>query len=390
MGNLAELEQSLGNKIVKSCWGALFLGTITASFLFVSPFTIGTKFQFFIMVAVCIISFSFITYLYKRPTKVINSKYYINALLIIMIISLATTLRNPEIFGLFYFIMVINLSYRDRTLHFASSAIQLFLYITASLYMPILFPAASAEDTSLSLTLTRVVIFIIVVLLADNLNAFSLQLTDKLIEKEQEVTMAALADSVGSLIHALEAKDEYTNGHSQRSSRYALIISRDFELTHNEKIFLTGCLLHDIGKIGLPDKILVKKTRLSTEEFSLIKEHPLVGAKILEEAKSLKEIIPMVLYHHEKYDGSGYPHGLKGIEIPLEARILAVADAFDAMTSNRPYRIAMSPDEAYQEILAGTGSQFCPTVVDAFKNTYEDIYQEYLRTHHQINCSISI
>ncbi len=166
---------------------------------------------------------------------------------------------------------------------------------------------------------------------------------------------------------ALDAKDHYTYGHSQRVTECALAIAGELSLSDEERanIELAG-LLHDIGKIGISEAILSKPAKLTTEEFNEIKEHPARGAEILGHIKQLAEIIPGVLYHHERFDGFGYPMGLKKYEIPLIARILAVADAFDAMTSKRAYRDALSREDALEEVKRNTGSQFDPAITEAF------------------------
>ena len=166
---------------------------------------------------------------------------------------------------------------------------------------------------------------------------------------------------------AIDARDAYTRGHSQRVGRYAMEIGRQLALDHNDchQLLLTG-LLHDLGKIGVPDHVLLKAGRLTSEEFDLIKMHPEIGHRILQPIPELAFALPGVLHHHERIDGRGYPHGIVGEKIPLQARILAVADAFDAMTSSRTYRAAMSEDKARAILIDGAGTQWDADVVDAF------------------------
>lgn len=168
---------------------------------------------------------------------------------------------------------------------------------------------------------------------------------------------------------AIDARDAYTRGHSQRVGRYAMEIGRQLSLDGQEcqQLFLTG-LLHDLGKIGVPDHVLLKAGRLSAEEFDLIKMHPEIGHRILQPIPELAFALPGVLHHHERMDGHGYPHGLAGDEIPLMARILATADAYDAMTSSRTYRAAMSDTRAREILAEGAGSQWDLDVVAAFLN----------------------
>ncbi|MFN3699641.1 MAG: HD domain-containing phosphohydrolase, partial [Dictyoglomus sp.] len=171
-------------------------------------------------------------------------------------------------------------------------------------------------------------------------------------------------DTIGSLASAIDAKDPYTHGHSKRVSEISVLIGKELGFSEEflEKIRLAG-LLHDIGKIGIEDRILSKKDKLTTEEYEIIKKHPSIGRKILEPIDLLKDIIPGIEEHHEKYDGSGYPKGLRGYKISLLGRIIAVADAFDALTSQRPYRDKCDIDTAIMEINNLSGRHFDPKIV---------------------------
>jgi GAF domain-containing protein len=180
-------------------------------------------------------------------------------------------------------------------------------------------------------------------------------------------------DTIRSLAQALEARDAYTRGHSERVTMYSLSVARALEVPDERlKLIEHAGLLHDIGKIGISDTILNKPGALDADDRRIIESHPSFGDAILGPLKFLDEVQGLVLHHHERYDGSGYPGGLAGDQIPLEARIIAVADAFDAMTSDRPYRKALSLDEAITELLSGSGSQFDPAVVEAFVGLLRD------------------
>ncbi len=175
------------------------------------------------------------------------------------------------------------------------------------------------------------------------------------------------ASSVRALTTAIDAKDPYTHGHSERVARVAVCLGEELGLDKDEldTIYLGG-LLHDIGKIGIDDQVLNKQGALTPEEYNHIKKHPQLGYDILRGVRQLQKILPIVLHHHEAWDGSGYPHGLQGESTPLLARIAAVADSFDAMSSDRPYRRGM-PDEKLDAILRdGAGRQWDPNVIDAF------------------------
>jgi putative nucleotidyltransferase with HDIG domain len=166
---------------------------------------------------------------------------------------------------------------------------------------------------------------------------------------------------------AVEAKDRYTHGHSENVMKYTVVLAKQLGLpdTEIESVKYAG-LLHDIGKIGISEFILNKPSRLTPYEFDEIRKHPALGAKIIADVPFLRPLVPFVLHHHEYYDGQGYPDGIAGEDIPFGARILSVADVFEAMTSNRPYRKALSPEMAVQTLLAGRGKQFDPRMVDAF------------------------
>ena len=173
---------------------------------------------------------------------------------------------------------------------------------------------------------------------------------------------------VKSLVYAIEAKDDYTRGHSERVCRYSLLMADQMGFSEErKKILQWASILHDSGKIGIPESILNKPWRLEDEEYRIVKNHPQKGHTILEPLEQLASSLPGMLHHHERYDGKGYPGGLKGKEIPLEARIIAVADTFDAITSNRAYRPGKSPTEALEEMERVAGSQLDPELVQVFK-----------------------
>jgi len=178
--------------------------------------------------------------------------------------------------------------------------------------------------------------------------------------------------AVYALVSAVEAKDNYTYGHSKKVNTYAVALAEAIGLSSDEVFKVsTAALLHDIGKIGIPDKVLNKKGELNEEDWRMIKAHPKLGATIISNIPNLVPCVSSVLHHHERWDGGGYPEGLKGEEIPLEARILAIADSFAAMTSVRPYRLALSREEILKELRQGAGLQFDPKLVEIFINIIE-------------------
>ncbi len=199
------------------------------------------------------------------------------------------------------------------------------------------------------------------------------------LKKSKEDLERAYLESIEALRFTVEAKDRYTKGHSDRVSEYSVLIGKEIGLPNEElKKLRIGGLFHDIGKIGVPDSILLKTEKLTDEEYSEIKNHPSIGKHILSSASIFADIVPIVYHHHEKYDGTGYPGKLKGEDIPLLARITAIADTFDAMTSKRSYREALSLDVAKEEIKRCSGTQFDPKLVEAFLKVYEQKYNEIL------------
>ena len=212
-------------------------------------------------------------------------------------------------------------------------------------------------------------------------------INDKLEEANQKLEQSYI-ESVQTLRYTVEAKDTYTRGHSDRVSDYSVLIGEKVGLSQDElKTLKIGGLFHDIGKIGVPDAILQKEAKLTDEEYSEIKNHPSIGAHILGAASLFKDMVPIVKHHHERYDGRGYPSGLKGEDIPYMARIAALADTFDAMTSRRSYRNALELDVVISEIERCKGTQFDPQLADVFldiiKNEYykiKDIQEKYI-TH---------
>lgn len=189
---------------------------------------------------------------------------------------------------------------------------------------------------------------------------------DKNLRKSYFQTIKALANAV-------EARDRYTAGHTDRVYRLARIIAGEMGWgTAKLTELRTGCILHDIGKIGVPDSVLNKPGKLTTYERNIMMKHPELGVRILQGIPFLKPIMPYIIAHHEMYDGSGYPKGLKGTDIPIEGRLLAVVDTYDAITSDRPYRDRRGPDVALAELKKFRGTQFDPEIVDIFLKVYNE------------------
>jgi putative nucleotidyltransferase with HDIG domain len=205
------------------------------------------------------------------------------------------------------------------------------------------------------------------------------------LSKQREAALKSRADineelnrsyneTLHALVKALDTRDSETGGHSERVTQIALFIARQLKL--DEKVIQEiqwGALLHDVGKIGIPDHILRKPGKLTDEEWIVMRTHPLVGYEMLKKIPFLAPSLDVVLHHHEKYDGTGYPSGLSGKAIPLAARIFAISDTYDAMTNDRPYRKAFYPEKALEEIQQCANSQFDPEIVNAFLNAFEQV-----------------
>ncbi len=184
-----------------------------------------------------------------------------------------------------------------------------------------------------------------------------------ILKKQSKILMKAIK----ALIAAMEAKDEYTSGHSMRVVKYAMMLADKLNLSQEDRFFLQlSAALHDIGKIGMPDEILKKSATLKEMEFLYMKEHPVIGSKIVSEIDDLKEVAAVIKHHHERYDGAGYPDGLTGEVIPLFARILAIVNAYESLVSDRIYRKSIDNDDAVKILRHNAGTQFDPSLVELF------------------------
>jgi putative nucleotidyltransferase with HDIG domain len=200
--------------------------------------------------------------------------------------------------------------------------------------------------------------------LVENYNSAAVAVRDA-----RENLQDAYIEFVGSLANALDARDRYTAGHSKRVSDLASATAAALQLhpAEVERIRI-GALLHDIGKIGVADSVLQKTGRLTDDEFALVKEHPVIGRRILEGVQGLAQFIPAVELHHENWDGSGYPKGQSAHQTPVDARIIHIADAYDAMTTDRSYRRGLTHERAIEILFEYAGTQFDPYIVPAFAN----------------------
>lgn len=196
------------------------------------------------------------------------------------------------------------------------------------------------------------------------------------LERSQQLRVVQLQQayetSLTVLANAIEVRDQYTRGHVERVMAYSFALAEFLGWhTHQMEQLRFGAILHDIGKLHIRESILCKREPLTLQEWAEIRNHPITGAEMIKDIPYLAPAVPVIRYHHERWDGKGYPEGLAGEEIPLAARIVAIADCFDAMTTARPYSPARSPQEACEEILANAGTQYDPAVVRAFQKAWE-------------------
>jgi putative nucleotidyltransferase with HDIG domain len=238
------------------------------------------------------------------------------------------------------------------------------------LYRKLLFPILSSREVLTYIWVVASGFLLFITFSLYYILAFQRQLKEQKVRQRKSSSKLQKANegALKALIHALNYRDHDTWDHSTRVAAYATALAEHMGLPQSEleKIALAG-YLHDIGKIGVPDRILLKKSNLLPEEWETIKRHPELGYEIIHELEFLNSAADIILLHHERYDGSGYPLGLRGEKIPLLARIFSVADALDAMTSERPYRAARSMAEAFGEVRSLAGVQFCPKCVKALE-----------------------
>jgi len=258
-------------------------------------------------------------------------------------------------------------SHHSRVSHNFKIAMVILLFVLTLLRLGFLFLFPNVEIIS-DKVLLSVVLFVVAYLwMQEVIDYHNLLFLNEELKESQEKLKEAEIDAITALVKAVEAKDYYTSGHSDRVTSIALAIAEEMRLSNEEKKTLGRAgALHDIGKISISDTILTKKEKLTEEDWKIIKGHPDIAVRILKPLKFLKEETEIIYSHHERYDGKGYPRGLKGDNIPLLAQILSVADTFDAMNSKRPYRDALSKEKVVSELYNSRQTQHSPEVVDSF------------------------
>lgn len=237
-----------------------------------------------------------------------------------------------------------------------------FIYRSGvTIYLAAAAPDLSQDSISANVILTAFAYILISFIFLSTITLLKNIVNEQNIKIESEKNVTLTTDMIKALVKTIDAKDPYTNGHSVRVAEYSkMIAEQEYSDTQKIQNIHNIALLHDIGKIAIPDEIINKPGKLTDEEYNLIKAHTITGAQILSEISSYPDLINGAKYHHERYDGRGYPCGLKGEEIPEIAAIIGVADAYDAMTSNRSYRKMLPQDVVRNEISKGLGTQFHP------------------------------
>jgi len=349
--------------------------------------------------------FSFeVFYYYLHPKYVLNkdvlifdeSRFYYHILILLLLPSVLILLKKGKLYSVkftFFLGFIIITILNDSVTYLGSDSgydsgniVEVFLILFAPIFVNSAFFWTVSIGTifkysfiGLLLNTTEVLFPIAVIIILSLLGFIILKRYQGYVEAIKESYDNQLSGIVKGVIATIELKDPYTKGHSERVAYYANSLAEATgRFTKNQlRSFTYACLLHDIGKVNIPDSILMKPGKLTKEEYEIIKTHPEVGAEAVIKVNGIGDSIDIIKSHHERWDGMGYPEQLKGIEIPYSARVVSIADAFDAMTSSRSYRSAMPFEVAYSRIVEGRGTQFDPELVDKFK----EVFPEWVTFH---------
>lgn len=288
--------------------------------------------------------------LIDRPEILKRSVYW---LLFICMLLNGVIFRNSDYFSILFILLATNfgLAYSHKS--------PVFLFLVNVLVVTIRFFFIPIESLTLGIFITRVLTYYIVAVISAALMQHAIKIKNNQLEL------------IKALSTSLDYRDTYTMNHSLNVARYAVSIAEEMNLSRGSiDSIRTGALLHDIGKIGIPEHILMKNGKLTDEEYKTIQSHPEIGYQMINHIDDYRKngVLDIVRYHHERYDGTGYPEGLKGRDIPLFARIVAVADAFDAMTSKRVYRDEFDMAYTLDQLVKNKSKQFDPEITDAFLN----------------------
>jgi HD-GYP domain-containing protein (c-di-GMP phosphodiesterase class II) len=316
------------------------------------------------LILILILLIGFLPSLVYRFFSIRFAPYILIANALILVSLIFSLLQEWALAGVFLLVPVFSLLFQDRIIYLITSILSLALNIILALVFLYDADQASLQFVILLdvLTVFMVLVFIIYFVVKDLRGHY-------MAEARHLQTITTLSQSV-------DARDPYTKDHSERVAYIGQLIAENFPQLKPKNVYYSG-LIHDVGKLSISDTILLKADKLTDEEYEIMKTHTTIGAKLCENLNISEEIILGVLHHHERWDGRGYPKGLKGEDIPLIGRILCVADAIDAMSSNRAYRDALNHDSVLREVENCTNSQFDPSIVQVVKNNWRRITAHY-------------
>ncbi len=348
---------------LKLLWIVCLIGATTLTFIYI---ILGEGFDslYFQFLAVLLLGYLPYTLTYRFfSAKLQKYLLFINMCIITLAVSILLPLSHSNQV-IVIFLPLLAVLFNSRILFFIAGVFSLFIYVFMGLISGF-YPTSYLEmfiEVSLLVVYLLLLRNVLKLLVRQSKNNF-------LFEK-----------TVNTLIMAVEAKDDYTQGHSVRVCEYSMMIGKYMKnkgYNVDLESLKISSILHDIGKIKIPIEILKKDGKLTTEEFNIVKKHPKDGADLAQELEYPKEIVDSILYHHERFDGKGYPSGLMGEEIPINGKIIALADTFDALTSSRPYRNAFTADKAYEIIVENMSTQFDPE----FEEIFNEVFLEFVKYH---------
>jgi putative nucleotidyltransferase with HDIG domain len=277
--------------------------------------------------------------------------------------------------------LITNLQYKNKTIKVIKLYLPIIIHKSVVGIYEVIKPYKDIQIhmiqvtkiTVIIISLGLIILYLLLLKIIYNSSLMLIKQNEKLVKNANDIKSAysklniAYKNTILAISRAIDARDEYTSNHSERVAKISLAIGKELALPMEQLETLElAALFHDVGKIGIPDYILNKPGKLTDEEFNKIKEHPLIGVNILKTIEIFNHVIPIILHHHEKFNGGGYPNGINRNDIPFESRIICVADSYDAMTSNRPYRKGLPHKVAVNELLKYKGIQFDDKIVDAF------------------------
>lgn len=365
--NLNILKIVLIYLLLSIVWNGIFL-------LFQLPFSRAQIIPFLICTLGWFVLVGF-KHLFHASSRVMQHLILIFVVIVIVCLYFSSGYREAWAYCLI--IPMVSAFYGDRPILIIYSMLGMMLMLALGMWYPLIEEVFDSIDLS-----NRILLYLIIATFSHLILLQLKRLYESQVNTILQSAESSIEQIVTSFVISVEAKDQYTFGHSERVSKYAIELAKLLpeyqEQNELRRLRLTG-LMHDIGKMNIPEHILVKEGKLTVKEFDLIRTHPVIGAKMVEKISLLGSLKPGVLYHHEKWDGSGYPAGLSKKDIPLDARILAIADVFDAVTSNRTYRTAMNVEEAFQLLEHESGTHFDPELIrllGTVKQRWIEIYDE--------------